>query len=77
MTAAQNAAFQAASGIAPNAMALYFASFVSLAVLLWYVWITRSLYTHWTSRGISFHEFIFRVVRGAIVLLLLTYFIRP
>ena len=50
MTAAQAAAFQAASGLAPAASNTFWLSVAMAVVTLWFAWLSISLYKGWANQ---------------------------
>jgi len=75
MNAATATAFQNATGQAPGAVSLVFASIVIVVALLWLAWVVGELFALWQARRIDWGDFMAYLVRGAVVLSVLVYFI--
>ncbi|MBA4243699.1 MAG: TIGR03758 family integrating conjugative element protein [Pseudomonas sp.] len=75
MNAAQTAAFQANSGIAPSDMATVLLGAVFAVLLVWGVWAMRSAYVGWAEEQLSQRQFLVVVVRFVVLYLVLTFFL--
>ena len=75
MTGAQLSAFQANSGIAPNAMAAVLVGAVLAILLVWGVWAIRTAYVGWAENHLSQRQFLGVVVRFLALYLVLTFFL--
>ncbi|MFJ4443341.1 TIGR03758 family integrating conjugative element protein [Pseudomonas sp. NPDC089422] len=74
MTAAQQSAFQAHSGITPSQMSVLVLSLVFAVMLLWGAWAIRTAYTGWAEQRLSNRQFVGVVIRFVALYLVLTYF---
>lgn len=70
MTAAQTAAFQAASGIPPSASNLFWLSAAMTVTTLWFAWLSISLYKGWANQNLKP-----AAAKGALIKGLLLYFV--
>lgn len=75
MSPAAASAFQNASGQPPGAVALGLASIVIVFALLWLARLATDLFAQWQARRLSWGDFMQYLVRGAVVLSLLVYFV--
>ncbi|MDF8361313.1 MULTISPECIES: TIGR03758 family integrating conjugative element protein [Pseudomonadota] len=75
MTGAQVSAFQANSGITPNAMATVLVGAVFAVLLVWGVWAIRTAYVGWAESRLNQRQFLGVVVRFLALYLVLTYFL--
>ena len=76
MTAAQEAAFQAGSGVAPGALVLGIAGVVLLLAFVWVLWITVGSFRAWQDAKVSLFDLAWAVLRASIVLMVLTVYVR-
>ena len=73
MSADEQTAFLAASGIQPSDCATLLLGFVFAVLLLWGVWAMRSAYGGWADGQISQRQFFVVIVRFAAMYVVLSY----
>lgn len=78
MTPEQLAGFEAATGgISAPALALVIAMIVMTFYTLWTVWLALGLARGWWAEQVDLFDLLWSVLRAAIMLLLVGYFLRP
>ncbi|EMM6194637.1 TPA: TIGR03758 family integrating conjugative element protein [Pseudomonas aeruginosa] len=75
MTNAQLTAFQANSGVAPQALSTVLLGAVLAVLLLWGVWAIRTAYVGWAESRINQRQFLGVIVRFLAMYVVLTYFL--
>ena len=75
MTAAQNAAFTAGSGITPSTLLISIAGITLTLGLIWCVWLTYGAFGAWQGGRASLFDLLWLVLRGCIVLLVLGFYL--
>jgi len=75
MSAAQNAAFQAASGIPPAASNLFWLSAAMALTTLWFAWLCISLYKGWANQNLMPSAAKGALIRGLFLYFILSWFI--
>ena len=76
MTAEQNAAFQAGSGVTASTLLTAIASIVLVLVLVWVIWVTLGSFRAWQDGQISLFDLTWATLRASIVLLVLGFYLR-
>jgi integrating conjugative element protein (TIGR03758 family) len=76
MTATQNAAFQAGSGVPPGTLLTAIASVVLVLVLVWVMWVTVGSFRAWQDGQVGLFELVWAALRASIVLLVLGFYLR-
>jgi integrating conjugative element protein (TIGR03758 family) len=76
MTAEQNAAFQASSGVAPGTLLTSIASVVLVLVFVWVMWVTVGSFRAWQVGQVGLFELVWAALRASIVLLVLGFYLR-
>lgn len=76
MTPAQEAVFQAGSGVTPGALLLGIASVVSVLTFIWALWVTVGSYRAWQDGQLRLFDLTWSVLRASIVLMVLTVYLR-
>jgi integrating conjugative element protein (TIGR03758 family) len=76
MTAAQNAAFQAGSGVPPETLLTAIASVVLVLVFVWVMWVTVGSFRAWQDGQVGLFELVWAALRASIVLLVLGFYLR-
>ncbi len=76
MTAAQNAAFQAGSGVSPETMLTAIASVVLVLVFIWVIWVSLGTFRAWQNGQIVLFDVIWSTLRASIVLMVLGFYLR-
>ena len=76
MTAAQQNAFEAASGVSISGLTFAVAGALSALLLFWAAWVALAQFKLYTSSRGDAHDVFLFIFRSAIVALLLGYFIR-
>ncbi len=72
----QRLAFEAGSGVSPDALLLTIASITLSLAFLWVSWITFGTFKDWQEGRASFFDLTWNVLRASIVLLVLGFYIR-
>ena len=73
MTAAQNTAFQAGSGVAPATLLTSIAAMVLTLVSIWVLWVTLGTFRAWQSGEVGIFDLTWSALRASIVLILASY----
>ena len=76
MTAAQNAAFQAGSGVTPSTLLTAIASVVLVLVFVWVMWVTVGFFRAWQDGQVEMFDLVWAALRASIVLLVLGFYLR-
>ena len=76
MTAAQEAAFQAGSGVTAATLLTAIASIVLVLAFVWVIWITVGSFRAWQDGQISLLDLTWAALRASIVLLVLGFYLR-
>jgi integrating conjugative element protein (TIGR03758 family) len=76
MTATQNAAFQAGSGVPPGTLLTAIASVVLVLVFVWVMWVTVGSFRAWHDGQVGLFELVWAALRASIVLLVLGFYLR-
>lgn len=76
MTAEQNAAFQAGSGITVSTLLTAIASIVLVLAFVWVIWVTLGSFRAWQDGQISLFDLTWATLRASIVLLVLGFYLR-
>ncbi|HCF7479552.1 TPA: TIGR03758 family integrating conjugative element protein [Pseudomonas aeruginosa] len=75
MNGAQLSAFQANSGITPNAMAVVLVGAVFAVLLVWGVWAIRTAYVGWAENRLNQRQFVGVCIRFVAMYLVLSFFL--
>lgn len=75
MTAAQTAAFQAASGLTPAASNTFWLSVAMAVITLWFAWLSISLYKGWANQNLKAAAAKGALVRGLLLYCALSWLI--
>ena len=76
MTATQNAAFRAASGVSPDALLTAIASIVLVLVFIWVIWVSLGTFRAWQNGQIVLFDVVWSTLRASIVLMVLGFYLR-
>lgn len=76
MTAEQNAAFQAGSGVTASTLLTAIASIVLVLAFVWVIWVTLGSFRAWQDGQISLFDLTWATLRASIVLLVLGLYLR-
>lgn len=76
MNAQQRLAFEAGSGVTPDALLLTIAGVILSLAFLWVTWIAFGTFNAWQDGQASFFDLVWNVLRACIVLLVLGFYIR-
>ena len=76
MTAAQNAVFQAGSGVTPNTLLIAIASIVMTLAIVWVMWITLGAFRAWQEGQATLFDLTWSALRACIVLMVLGFYLR-
>jgi integrating conjugative element protein (TIGR03758 family) len=76
MTPAQEAAFQAGSGITPETLLIGIASVVLVLVFVWVIWVTVGTFRAWQDGDVALFDLVWAALRASIVLLVLGFYLR-
>lgn len=76
MTAEQNAAFQAGSGVTASTLLTAIASIVLVLAFVWVIWVTLGSFRAWQDGQISLLDLTWATLRASIVLLVLGLYLR-
>jgi len=76
VNAAQQAAFQAGSGVDANALLLGIASVVMLLSFVWAMWVTFGTFRAWQDGSTSLLDLAWSALRASIILMVLGFYLR-
>ncbi|MCP4878267.1 MAG: TIGR03758 family integrating conjugative element protein [Gammaproteobacteria bacterium] len=76
MTSAQNAAFQAGSGVTPSTLLTAIASIVIVLAFVWVLWVTLGTFRAWQGGQVSIFDVVWSALRACIVLMVLGFYLR-
>lgn len=76
MTAEQNAAFLAGSGVTASTLLTAIASIVLVLAFVWVIWVTLGSFRAWQDGQISLFDLTWATLRASIVLLVLGFYLR-
>ena len=76
MTPAQQAAFQAGSGVTPATLMLAIAGSVLVLVIVWVIWVTLGSFRAWQDGQLALFDLIWAALRASIVLMVLGFYLR-
>jgi len=76
MTAAQNVAFQAGSGVTPSTLLLGIASAILMLAFVWVIWVTLGTFRAWQGGQVTLFDLTWNTLRGSIVLMVLGFYMR-
>ncbi len=76
MTPAQNAAFQAGSGVTPAALLTSIASALLVLGFVWVMWVTVGSLRAWQAGQVALFDLVWASLRASIVLLVLGFYLR-
>lgn len=76
MTAAQNAAFQAGSGVSPETLLTAIASVILVLVFVWVIWVSLGTFRAWQNGQIVLFDVVWSTLRASIVLMVLGFYLR-
>ncbi len=76
MTAAQNAAFQAGSGVSPETLLTAIASVILVLVFIWVIWVSLGTFRAWQNGQIVLFDVVWSTLRASIVLMVLGFYLR-
>jgi len=76
MTASQNAAFQAGSGVTPSTLLTAIASVVLVLAFIWVIWVTLGTFRAWQNGQVALFDVIWSALRASIVLMVLGFYLR-
>ncbi len=76
MSAAQLAAFQAASGVTAKTLLVAIASIILLLAFVWVVWVTLGTFRAWQDGKASLFDLAWSALRASIILMVLGFYLR-
>ena len=76
MDAAQRAAFQAGSGIAPGTLLNAIAAIVLVLTFVWVIWVSLGTLRAWQDGQVGVFDLAWGALRASIVLLVLGFYLR-
>ncbi|MEN8763961.1 MAG: TIGR03758 family integrating conjugative element protein [Thiogranum sp.] len=76
MTAAQNTAFQAGSGVTPATLLTGIASIVLVLAFIWVIWVSLGTFRAWQNGQAVLFDVIWSALRASIVLMVLGFYLR-
>ena len=76
MTAAQNTAFQAGSGVTPATLLTGIASVVLVLTFIWVIWVSVGTFRAWQIGQVVLFDVAWNTLRASIVLLVLGFYLR-
>ena len=76
MTAAQNTAFQAGSGVTPATLLTGIASVVLVLAFVWVIWVSLGTFRAWQNGQAVLFDVIWSALRASIVLMVLGFYLR-
>ena len=76
MTAAQNTAFQAGSGVTPATLLTGIASIILVLAFIWVIWVSLGTFRAWQNGQAVLFDVIWSALRASIVLMVLGFYLR-
>ena len=76
MTAAQDAAFLAGSGITRATLLTGIASIILLLTFIWVIWVSLGTFRAWQNGQIALFDVVWNTLRASIVLMVLGFYLR-
>ena len=76
MTPAQDAAFQAGSGVTSATLLTAIASVVIVLASVWVVWVTLCTFRAWQDGQVGIFDVMWSALRASIVLMVLGFYLR-
>lgn len=76
MTPAQDAAFQAGSGVAASTLLTAIASVVIVLAFVWVIWVTLGTFRAWQDGQVGIFDVMWSALRASIVLMVLGFYLR-
>jgi integrating conjugative element protein (TIGR03758 family) len=76
MTLAQNAAFQAGSGVTPSTLLVAIAAIVIVLAFIWVIWVTLGTFRAWQNGQVVLFDAAWSALRASIVLMVLGFYLR-
>ncbi|MCY4142701.1 MAG: TIGR03758 family integrating conjugative element protein [Gammaproteobacteria bacterium] len=76
MSSAQEAAFRAGSGMPADMLLFAIAGTIAVLATIWVSWVAIGAFRAWRVGDIEMYDLLWQVVRAAIVLLILGYYVR-
>ncbi len=76
MTPAQDAAFQAGSGVTPAMLLTAIASVVIVLAFVWVIWVTLGTFRAWQDGQVGLFDVMWSALRASIVLMVLGFYLR-
>jgi len=76
MTPAQDAAFQAGSGVTSATLLTAIASVVIVLTFVWVIWVTLGTFRAWQDGQVGIFDVMWSALRASIVLMVLGFYLR-
>ena len=76
MTPAQDAAFQAGSGVSSATLLTAIASVVIVLAFVWVIWVTLGTFRAWQDGQVGIFDVMWSALRASIVLMVLGFYLR-
>jgi len=76
MTPAQDAAFQAGSGVTSATLLTAIASVVIVLAFVWVIWVTLGTFRAWQDGQVGIFDLMWSALRASIVLMVLGFYLR-
>jgi integrating conjugative element protein (TIGR03758 family) len=76
MTPAQDAAFQAGSGVTSATLLTAIASVVIVLAFVWVIWVTLGTFRAWQDGQVGIFDVVWSALRASIVLMVLGFYLR-
>ncbi len=76
MTSAQEAAFQAGSGVTASTLLTAIAAIVIVLTFVWVIWVTLGTFRAWQGGQVSIFDVAWSALRASIVLMVLGFYLR-
>ncbi len=76
MSAAQQAAFQAGSGVTPGTLLNAIASMTLVLAFVWVAWVTVGTFRAWQAGQATVFDLTWNALRASIVLMVLGFYLR-
>jgi len=76
MTAPQQTAFQAGSGVTSSTMLTAIASMVLVLAFVWVIWVSIGTFRAWQEGQVTVFDLTWNVLRASVVLMVLGFYLR-
>jgi len=73
---AQGTSFQNAAGLTATGLTTGITFVIGMLIILWTAWMVWGMWQSWRRKDIDLADFVWGALRGMIVMMMITYFVR-